>query len=137
MNVEKARSVLAKLKMKPNIKLDKSCKVLPADREYLQRLFTNPDLVEVSNAIKNGFPGVNEWTVVFYRCVDSLSITGGDRLRDIESRIFMEVVKDEIEGQWEGTDDQNLLADKKVGSLVRNAFFNYEKKRETYEISYF
>lgn len=58
-------------------------------------------------------------------------------MRDIESRIFMEVVKDEIEGQWEGTDDQNLLADKKVGSLVRNAFFNYEKKRETYEISYF
>ena len=39
-------------------------------------------------------------------------------MRDIESRIFMEVVKDEIEGQWEGTDDQNLLADKKVGSLV-------------------
>lgn len=57
MNVEKARSVLAKRKMKPNIKLGKSCKVLPADREYLQRLFTNPDLVEVSNAIKNGFPG--------------------------------------------------------------------------------
>ena len=74
---------------------------------------------------------------MFYRCVDSLSSTGGDRLRDIEYRIFMEVVKDEIEGKWEGTDDQNLLADKKVSSLVRNAFFNYEKKRETYEVSYF
>ena len=58
MNVEKARSVLAKRKMKPNIKLGKSCKVLPTDREFMQRLFTNPDLVEVSKAIKNGFPGI-------------------------------------------------------------------------------
>ena len=60
---------------------------------------------------------------MFYRCVDSLSSTGGDRLRDIEYRIFMEVVKDEIEGKWEGTDDQNLLADKKSEFFSKKCVF--------------
>lgn len=78
--------------------------------------------------------------VLFYRCVDSLSNSEGDQLRQIEERIFQGIVKQEVEsvlGCWEGSDDQNVMADKKIASSIRSSFANYEKRRESHEESYF
>ena len=64
----------------------------------------------------------------------------GDKLRSIEERIFVDVIKEKIvkeSGAWKGSKRQNKDADKKVSVLVRNSLKAYEKNKKAYENSYF
>ena len=78
--------------------------------------------------------------VLFYRCVDTLASEDGKNLREIEERMFHELVKQEVVdkmGNWEGSVSQNGLADKKIAAAVRASFKNYESAKETYDESFF
>ena len=48
----------------------------------------------------------------------------------IEERVFIDIVKSEVVqilGEWQGSRDQNKLADQKVAYYVKNSFRVYEK----------
>ena len=63
-----------------------------------------------------------------------------NRLRQIEMEIFKNVVKD-VEKEngvyWSGTLEENILADIKVASSMRNSFYNYEKDKKKNGPMYF
>ena len=58
----------------------------------------------------------------------------------IEERVFIDIVKSEVVqilGEWQGSRDQNKLADQKVTNYVKNSFRVYEKNIKKFEKSYF
>ena len=77
---------------------------------------------------------------MFYRLVDSKMGEDGDKLRAIEMDIFYEVVKQEVEhlhGPWEGSMEENQMADMLIATLVKNSFKKYEVNKMSYEPEYF
>ena len=81
-----------------------------------------------------------DWVQCFYRAVDSLEGTVGDKLRGIEEKIFKLQVRPEVEvelGIWNGSKEQNLLGDLKTAMLVKSSFRVYEKAKEKFERSFF
>ena len=78
---------------------------------------------------------------LFYRYVDTEGSEEGELLKEIEMRIFRDVVKPEFESEsedWIGSKIQNKSADWKVASIVRQSFKTYEKgKSVEYENSFF
>lgn len=74
--------------------------------------------------------------------MDSLTTPNGAKLREIEEYIFHNLVKGEVEketGSWDGTESQNLLADRKIAAGVRSSLKNYESNSNAYDFdgSYF
>ena len=157
-NLEAAKKLLVSDRMRKNTRLSKKCKILPHDREFLQILFSNPEAGEIFHALKASFPGNcllmiktilltvlkytgdQSWRRDFYRCVDSLATSDGDRLREVEERSFSNLVKEEVEtelGVWSGLEEQNRLADFKIASSIKTAFKNYERNKKSYEKSFF
>ena len=105
--------------MKKKETTNKKCKVTPSDRLFMQKLFSG--MKELSQ--EETFPTDERWKKIFYRKVDTLEgERGGDELRRVEEKLFIEVVKEEVEGPlgpWEGSQDQNRLADKKLAFHVK------------------
>ena len=58
-NVEIAQKLLISDKMRKNTRLNRKCKILPLDREFLQLLFTNPEAGEIFHALNASFPGIS------------------------------------------------------------------------------
>ena len=64
----------------------------------------------------------------------------GCELRVMEERIFLDLVKSEVEketGIWKGDRYQNNLADEKIARVIKNALKGYEKNKKDFEDSYF
>ena len=61
-----------------------------------------------------------------------------DVLRDIEAKTF-KLIKKEIvkEDEWTGTVKQNEDGDLKVAKTIRQAFYVYEKSKQSYMPSFF
>ena len=79
---------------------------------------------------------------MLYRIIDGVEadISPEDlsRLRQIEMEIFKNVVKDvekESGFDWSGTLEENISADIKVATSLRNSFYNYEKDRKNQSIN--
>ena len=65
---------------------------------------------------------------MLYRLVDSLDEkAGGDQLRRIEMDIFHEKFKNKENNAWEGTEEQNLAADKSIAASIRSSLKYYEE----------
>lgn len=63
-----------------------------------------------------------------------------DKLRKIESNLFMTTVKPQMVaevGPWLGTKEQNHNADLKISMIVKSSFKVYERSRKDFEPSYF
>ncbi len=61
------------------------------------------------------------------------------RLRTIEAEVFTVIREDKMFGDtWEGSLDQNKMADMKIAGAIRNSFRLYEKNRlENVDTKYF
>ena len=61
------------------------------------------------------------------------------RLRTIEAEVFTVIREDKMFGDtWEGSLDQNKMADMKIAGAIRNSFRLYEKNRlENLDTKYF
>lgn len=52
------------------------------------------------------------------------------RLRTIEAEVFTVIREDKVFGDtWEGSLDQNKMADMKIAGAIRNSFRLYEKNK--------
>lgn len=77
---------------------------------------------------------------MFYRNVDTLAGELGEQLREMEQKMFRDIVKVQVEaelGDWLGSKEQNHLADITIVKNVKSAFNEYEKNKKSYEKSYF
>ena len=84
---------------------------------------------------------------MLYRLIDSNDLDEEDtkKIRDVEKRIFEEVVKAEIikkkagdvAGGWIGSSDQNRAADLGVANKLRTAFRVYETNDSAAKKVYF
>ena len=61
------------------------------------------------------------------------------RLRTIEAEVFTVIREDKVFGDtWEGSLDQNKMADMKIAGAIRNSFHLYEKnKLDNIDTKYF
>ena len=69
------------------------------------------------------YPGEAQFKKQFYRLVDSKEDVDGEELRNIEMKIFFAGIKVEMEsthGVWNGSEEHNSMADKKIAKLIRN-----------------
>ena len=76
----------------------------------------------------------------FYRAVDSLVGSDGDKIRGIEERVFKEHVREEVIkelGAWNGSKEQNQLGDFKTAMCIKSSLKVYEKSRDKFLKSYF
>ena len=81
-----------------------------------------------------------DWCRILYKIIDSDLSEYGCELRVMEERIFLDLVKSDVEketGIWKGDRDQNNLADEKIARVVKNALKGYEKNKKNFEDSYF
>ena len=63
-----------------------------------------------------------------------------ERLRKIEEDLFFTFIKKEVEtekGTWQGSLEENRLADTRVSEIVRKSFKNYEKTKKKFDPAYF
>jgi hypothetical protein len=131
-NLKKAKGILMQDKMR---KKDQG-KVLPEDREFLQKLFSSKKVIK-----KGNFPDDQTWRRIFYRTVDSLEDgENGNRLRRLEEQLFIEFARPLVEealGCWTGSAIQNKSADVNISNYVKISFKAYEKTRESIQQSYF
>ena len=83
---------------------------------------------------------VKKFRKIFYRLVDGSDIDENiQRLRTIEAEVFTVIREDKMFGDsWEGSLDQNKMADMKIAGAIRNSFRLYEKNRlENVDTKYF
>ena len=79
------------------------------------------------------------WHKLFYRLLDSIGdngMTGAEkgednnhlarRMKEIEQDMFHEKFKQMVKGEWQGTEEQHMEADKKIANAIRNSLKNYE-----------
>ena len=80
------------------------------------------------------------WKKTFYRMIDANSLAPDDRdqARSIEEELFINI-KPEVEKQsgrdWDGDEEQNLLADLKIAQCLKRSFLNFEKSSK--DVHYF
>ena len=118
----------------------KSQKIMPDDREFLQKLFSEEkykNLHRISK--KKSFPGFRPFKIILYRIIDSEDLEDDDkrRIRDIEQKLFQLVKYDEKEmgGPFDGSILKNKKADQLIANKIRTSFRVYEKDPK--DISYF
>lgn len=115
-------------------------KLMPEDREFLQKLFSDEKYKHLHRINKNkSFPGFRPFRVMLYRIIDSEDLEDNDkkRIRDIEQKLF-QLVKDddkEMGGPFDGSMKSNKKADQVIANKIRTSFRVYEKDPK--EISYF
>lgn len=78
---------------------------------------------------------------MLFRLVDSIEDGDeiGEKLLEIEFTTFL-VVKKAIEkefGTWTGSQENNKKADQMISRVIRRSLLQYEKKRKSYEKTYF
>ena len=114
--------------------VSKTTKVLPEDRLAMQVAFTDPSNAEMFKATdksKKMFPGLKKFKKLYYRLIDG---NCSKNLVEIEERVFVTVVKKEVETEFGAAFDgnnkeMNKSADLKVSSRIRTAFLTYERNR--------
>ena len=110
------------IKRKRNLGFHKRCNVRPNDKTLLQKAVFK----DIFNSKVQKFPNENDWKSLFYRYIDS---DGNLELKRIEFDIFQHI-KIDVEsytGKWNGSVEQNKLADKKIAAAIRSSFKSYEK----------
>ena len=118
----------------------KSQKIMPDDREFLQKLFSEEKYKNLHRINKNkSFPGFRPFKIILYRIIDSEDLEDDDkrRIRDIEQKLFQLVKYDEKEmgGPFDGSILKNKKADQLIANKIRTSFRVYEKDPK--DISYF
>ena len=118
----------------------KSQKIMPDDREFLQKLFSEEKYKNLHRINKNkSFPGFRPFKIILYRIIDSEDLEDEDkrRIRDIEQKLFQLVKDDEKEmgGPFDGSILKNKKADQLIANKIRTSFRVYEKDPK--DISYF
>ena len=118
----------------------KSQKIMPDDREFLQKLFSEEKYKNLHRINKNkSFPGFRPFKIILYRIIDSEDLDDDDkrRIRDIEQKLFQLVKDDEKEmgGPFDGSIQKNKKADQVIANKIRTSFRVYEKDPK--DISYF
>ena len=48
------------------------------------------------------------------------------RMKEIEQDMFHEKFKQRVEGEWQGTEEQQMEADKKIAAAIRSSPKHYE-----------
>ena len=151
--IEDAKNVLKQQKLLRKGPRTKTNKIRFKERELFQKILS----VQVNEKYSGVFPGKLSFHVyilkcnlfyldevefkkLLYRTIDSKLDEDGDKMRDIEMELFTAFAKNEVEathGPWEGSYENNKLADLCISKIFNTSFKNYEKSREKYEPSYF
>jgi len=134
--IEDAKNVLKQQKLLRKGPRTKTNKIRFKERELFQKILS----VQVNEKYSGVFPDEVEFKKLLYRTIDSKLDEDGDKMRDIEMELFTAFAKNEVEathGPWEGSYENNKLADLCISKIFNTSFKNYEKSREKYEPSYF
>ena len=143
MAIEEAKKVLRK-KTSRKVELGRNCKVLPVDREYIQKLFIQDDFRKALGlSLEEKFPADKLWRKRFYRFIDG-EIEDGvvrERLLEIEKKTFGVmldgVLKETNSDKWDGSLKQNRCGDKLVAKALRNSLKYYESNKQSYQETFF
>ena len=78
----------------------------------------------VDSFLKLLFYSGEKWRKRFYWNVDSLSSPDGNRLRQLEEQVFRSQKRSilkEMKQKWNGSREQNSIADSKISEIVKKA----------------